>query len=59
MHPQTPSRILGGCFVARKGKKRENGLGMEGDKQGGKGRQGKKERRVRNEGKEGECNVAQ
>jgi len=37
MHPQTPSRILGGCFVARKGKKRGNGLG-EGDKQGGEGR---------------------
>ena len=35
--PRTPSRILGGCFVARKGKERGNGLG-EGDKQGGKGR---------------------
>jgi len=55
VHAQTPSRILGGCFVARKGKKRENGLGREGDKQGGKGRYGKKEGEKGGEGRGVQC----
>jgi len=58
VHPQTPSRILRDCFVARKGKKRRNGLGRERDKQGEKEGRGIK-RGGRKEGKEGECNVAQ
>ena len=53
VHPQTPSRILGDCFVARKGKERGNGLGKEGDKQGGKERYRKKKRRGERRGRKG------
>jgi len=55
VHHQTPSRILGRCFGARKGKERGNGLG-KGTSREEKGGSGNR-KEGRNEGKEGECNV--